>query len=312
MSPPADIPTITPTDEPSSRPDSDVPRLADLIVRAGRIYAMDERRATFRSLAVRDGRIVAVSEKSDGLDALASSGTSVLNDSELTVLPAFFDVHEHLLDSARNLGGVRLEDARSIPALVALISERARRTPDREWVQTSNGWNESNLAERRLPTAEELDEATSTHPVLAPRGGHVSVTNTLGLKQLGITSATPDPPGGTIGRLGDGTPNGVLEGSAAQKIKALVPPPPLQESVQDLADACRIYAALGVGSVREALLLADAGRCTSRPGSRDGCRSAACRCCWLTRAGRRSSGWRSSTGCAFGAGSEMTGCACGG
>jgi predicted amidohydrolase YtcJ len=257
MSRSADIPTVTPTDEPSSRPDSDVPRLADRIVKAGRIYAMDERRATFRSLAVRDGRIVAVSEESDGLDALASSGTSVLDDPELTVLPAFFDVHEHLLDSARNLGRVRLEDARSIAELVALISERAQRTPEGEWVQTSNGWNESNLAEGRLPTAVELDEATSSHPVLAPRGGHVSVTNTLGLKQLGITSGTSDPPGGTIGRLDDRTPNGVLEGSAAQKIKGLVPPPPLQESVQDLTDACKIYAALGVGSVREALLLAD-------------------------------------------------------
>jgi hypothetical protein len=106
MSRSADIRTITPTDEPSSRPDSDVPRLADLIVKAGCIYAMDERRATFRSLAVSDGRIVAVSEESDGLDALASPGTSVLDDSELTVLPAFFDVHEHLLDSARNLGRV--------------------------------------------------------------------------------------------------------------------------------------------------------------------------------------------------------------
>jgi predicted amidohydrolase YtcJ len=32
--------------------------LTDLIVKAGRIYAMDERRATFRSLAVRDGWIL--------------------------------------------------------------------------------------------------------------------------------------------------------------------------------------------------------------------------------------------------------------
>jgi predicted amidohydrolase YtcJ len=241
----------------STRPNSDSPRLADLIIKAGRIYAIDERRSTFRSLAVREGRIVAASDEPDGLDALASSETAVLEDPELTVLPAFFDIHEHLLDSARNLGRVRLENARSMAELVAMIAERAQRIPEGEWVQTSNGWNESNLAEGRLPTADELDQATRTHPVLAPRGGHVSITNTLGLEKLGITSETPAPPGGTIGRLDDGTPNGLLEGSAAQMIKALVPPPPPEESVQNLTDACGIYAALGVGSVREALLLTD-------------------------------------------------------
>ena len=130
----------------TSKSDGDGPRLADLIVKAGRVYAVDERRSTFRSFAVRDGWIVAASEEPDGLDDLASSGTSVLDDRGLTVLPAFFDIHEHLLDSARNLARIRAEDARSIDELVAMIRERAERTPDGEWIQTSNGWNESNLA----------------------------------------------------------------------------------------------------------------------------------------------------------------------
>jgi predicted amidohydrolase YtcJ len=90
--------------------------------------------------------------------------------------------------------------------------------------------------------------------VLVPRGGHVCVGNTLALRAAGITPDTPDPPGGTIGRLEDGALSGVLEGWLAQKIKSLVPPPPLEESVADLVDACRTYAALGVGSIREALV----------------------------------------------------------
>jgi predicted amidohydrolase YtcJ len=238
---------------PSGNPGA--PRLADLIVKAGRVYAMNSARDVHAALAVRDGWIVAVSDERDGLDALASDGTRVVDDPELTLLPAFFDIHEHLLDSARNLARVRLEDAQSMDELIALIADRATQTREGEWIQTSNGWNESNLAEKRLPTAAELDHATTDHAVLAPRGGHVSVTNTRGLQLMGITSATPDPPGGTIGHLPDGTPNGVLEGGAAQAIKALVPPPPLAESVDNLAHACAAYAALGVGSIREALLL---------------------------------------------------------
>jgi predicted amidohydrolase YtcJ len=231
------------------------PRLADLIVKAGRVYSMNPGRDVHVALAIRDGWIVAVSDDRDGLDALASEGTRVVDAPDFTLLPAFFDIHEHLLDSARNLARVRLEDAHSIEELIALIRGRAEQTPAGEWIQTSNGWNESNLTEGRLPTAAELDRASTEHPILAPRGGHVSVTNTRGLELMGVTPATPDPPGGTIGHLPDGTPSGVLEGGAAQAIKALVPPPPLAESVDNLADACAIYAALGVGSVREALIL---------------------------------------------------------
>jgi hypothetical protein len=233
----------------------DDPRLADLIVRAGRVYALNERRSVHAAIAVRDGWIVAVSKDRYGLDGLASSSTLVVDDPELTLLPAFFDVHEHLLDSARNLARVPLEKARSMKELIELIRTRAETTPAGQWIQTSNGWNESDLADRRLPTAADLDRATTMHPVLAPRGGHVSVTNTLGLRRMGLTRDSPDPPGGTIGRLPDGTPNGVLEGGAAQAIKALVPPPPLGESVESLVSACAIYASLGVGSIREALLL---------------------------------------------------------
>jgi predicted amidohydrolase YtcJ len=231
------------------------PRLADLIVKAGRVYSMNEGREVHAALAVRDGWIVAVSADRDGLDVLATDGTRVIDDPELTLLPAFFDIHEHLLDSARNLARVRLEDAHSMDELVALIHERAEHTPDGQWIQTSNGWNESNLAEGRLPTAADLDRASTDHPILAPRGGHVSVTNTRGLQLMGVISSTPDPPGGTIGHLPDGAPNGVLEGGAAQAIKALVPPPPLAESVDNLAEACAIYGALGVGAIREALIL---------------------------------------------------------
>jgi predicted amidohydrolase YtcJ len=148
-----------------------VPRLADLIVKAGRVYSMNAGRDVHTALAIRDGWIVAVSDVRDGLDALASEGTQIIDDPGLTLLPAFFDIHEHLLDSARNLARVRLEDAHSIDDLIALIRGRAEQSPEGEWIQTSNGWNESNLTEGRLPTAAELDRASTEHPILAPRGG---------------------------------------------------------------------------------------------------------------------------------------------
>ncbi len=202
-------------------------RLADTVLKVGRVHSFDEGASQYRSLAIRDGVIVGASEQVDGLDALCVPGTKVLDQPELTVMPALFDTHEHLLESARNLGRVPAQDARSLDELIAMIAERAGGASEGEWIQTSMGWSESNLAEQRLPTASELDRASETHPVLVPRGGHVCVANSLALREAGVTSETPDPAGGTIGRLEDGSPSGLLEGRAAQQIKGVAPPPPL-------------------------------------------------------------------------------------
>ncbi|GAA5022348.1 hypothetical protein GCM10023335_54180 [Streptomyces siamensis] len=55
-----------------------------------------------------------------------------------------------------------------------------------------------------MPTATELDQATDRHPVLVKRGGHDDVVNTYGLRLANITEDRPVPPGGVIGRGGDG------------------------------------------------------------------------------------------------------------
>jgi hypothetical protein len=155
------------------------PRLADLIVKAGRVYSMNERRDVFAALAVRDGWIVAASADRDGLDELASEGTQIIDDSELTLLPAFFDIHEHLLDAARNLARVRLEDAHSIDELIALIRERAdqacvrrRRAPCGRCGRRPRAWRSSSpsspASAATLPTSVTTFSRAERSELLAP------------------------------------------------------------------------------------------------------------------------------------------------
>jgi predicted amidohydrolase YtcJ len=172
--------------------------LANHIVKAGCVYALDAERHTFRSLAVPDGWIVAASQDADGLDALADARTHVVDRPDLTVLPAFFDIHEHLLESGRNLARVQAQDAGSIGELIAMLRERAKNAPSGTWVQTTMGWSESNLAERRLPTAAELDQASAEHPILYTRGGHACVANTLALRLANVDKDSPHPAGGVL------------------------------------------------------------------------------------------------------------------
>ena len=231
------------------------PSPADVLIRAAAVHSMQG--ATYRAVAVRGPTIVAVSPDPSGLDHLVGPDTQVVDAGDLTVLPAFADAHEHLLEAARNAVLVPVERARTIDELRELIAAAAATVPSGGWVLTSNAWHESNLAERRPPTLAELDTAVPDQPVLVRRGGHFAVANGEALRRAGIDADTPDPPGGSIGHLPDGSLSGALEGSAVYQVLAAAPRPTAESDVLGLRTASASYAALGVGTIREALINAN-------------------------------------------------------
>jgi predicted amidohydrolase YtcJ len=210
---------------------------ADLVLRVGAAHSMAGTGEVDRAVAVRGTEIVAVSPDPHGLDGLAGAATRVVDDPELTLLPAFCDAHEHLLESAKNTGLVPVAQARSIAEFTGAVGRAATAAAAGQWVQTSIAWHESNLAEGRLPTRAELDAASPDHPVLARRGGHLAVANPAALGAAGITAATPDPPGGAIGHGDDGQLNGVLESAAVYRVLGHVPPLPSEALVEGLRQA---------------------------------------------------------------------------
>jgi predicted amidohydrolase YtcJ len=229
----------------------------DLLIRAGAIYSMAPDRAVHRAIAIRDEWLIAVSDDPHGLDVLATPATRVLENAELTLLPAFFDTHNHLFEAVLNSLLVPVDRARSIAEFVELIRQAASKVPAGQWIRTTNAWNQANLAEQRPPTALELDAATTDHPVFAQRGGHLACVNSRALQLAGITRETADPPGGTIQRLPDGTPSGILEGGAVLLASRLLPPPAFDDQVGAIRTVCQQYNALGIGAVRAPMITAD-------------------------------------------------------
>jgi len=223
---------------------------AHVLVRSRRIYSTSPDGAMLGAIAIRGDSIVAVARESNSLDSLITPTTCVIDDPTLTWLPAFYDTHNHLLEATRNATFVPVNRARTVAELVSLIREQAARTPAGRWIQTSNAWHERKLAEGRLPTAQELDLATRDHPVILRRGGHMAVLNSRGLEASGISAATPDPPGGRLGRLADGTLDGMLEGGA-QYALVHVPPLPIEEQIAGVEQSCRMFTASGIGTVRD-------------------------------------------------------------
>src|SRR6516225_2204974 len=141
------------------------PLRLDYLIKARTIYSMTGK--TYRSVGLRGAEIAAVSAEPDGLDDLAGHSTAVVDAADLTLLPAFADSHEHLMEASRNSLLVPVNQARSVAEFTGMIAEAARDVAPGEWILTSIGWHESNLAENRLPTLAELDAAAPDSPVLA-------------------------------------------------------------------------------------------------------------------------------------------------
>jgi predicted amidohydrolase YtcJ len=161
------------------------------------------------------------------------------------------------MEASRNTLKIAVDRARSVLEFTDMIAAAAQQAGDGEWLLTSMGWHESNLAENRLPSLAELDAAAPDHPLLARRGGHLAVVNSTALLAAGIDAAVPDPPGGKIGRLPDGSRDGVLEGAAVYRVAAFAPTPSTADLANALGAGSAAYAALGVGTIRDALINLD-------------------------------------------------------
>ena len=141
-------------------------------------------------------------------------------------LPGFNDSHLHLLDVGRGLASVDLFGASGPADIAARCAAfvRAHAVPPGQAVY-GNGWNQDLFAgPHTLPTRADLDAAVPDHPLLLDRVcGHIMLCNTAALRAAGITSQTPDPPGGGIDRGPGGEPDGLLRDNAVALVRPLLP-----------------------------------------------------------------------------------------
>ncbi len=110
--------------------------------------------------------------------------------------------------------------------------------------------DDETLAEGRLPTRADLDALVSDRPVLLHRYcGHVAIANTAALDLAGIGPGTADPVGGSLDRDA-GAPNGILRETAVTLVAAALAQQRGSSITPDqLSDAMRGLASLGLTSI---------------------------------------------------------------
>ncbi len=224
---------------------------ADCVL-TGRIYTLDHSRPEVEGVAIRDGKIVYVG---DAREAVRRGGpdaevVDVLGD--WVVLPGFVESHSHPILYGRYLEEVDCRYCSSLDEIVEALRARARITPPGEWV-VGNGYDHTLLKESRHPTRRELDLASVEHPILLRNiTVHNVVANTPALRLAGITSATPAPEGGQIGRDVHGEPDGVLWEWAQGLVQSHLPEAKVGDVRRQLEGAAGEYLSAGVTSVVDA------------------------------------------------------------
>ena len=202
---------------------------ADTIYTGGKILTVNDAQPTAEAVAVRDGRILAVG---DAESVLGHRGKSTENFdlAGRTMAPGFVDSHGHVVMGglqalSANLLAPPDGDVTNIASLQATLSAWAEaNTEVVEQVKMiiGFGYDNAQLAERRHPTRQDLDEVSTEIPIIiVHQSGHLGVANSAALELAGIDATAEAPPGGVIRRDAGGEPNGVLEEYAF--FAALVP-----------------------------------------------------------------------------------------
>jgi predicted amidohydrolase YtcJ len=132
----------------------------DLRLVNGKIVTMDARNSVVSSVTIQNGRF-------DSSGGKLSPCTKTINLHGRTAVPGLIDNHNHIVLLGIRPGyDTRLESAGSIKDVQATIAARAKSVPAGKFITAMGGWNPAQFAEKRLPTLEELDVASSDHPVL--------------------------------------------------------------------------------------------------------------------------------------------------
>ncbi len=197
----------------------------DTILLHGHIITADAKDRIAQALAIRDGRIVRVGSDAE-IAALAGPQTQIVDLKGRTATPGLIDTHAHILGTGLvELYRIQLGDTRSVADMVAAVKARVATTTKGDWV-VGAGWDEGKFPGGRYPTAADLDAVSPDNPVwLENTTGHYGVANSAALKLAAVTAATATPPAGTIERLPDGRPAGVLKETAQDLVTDLIPAP---------------------------------------------------------------------------------------
>jgi predicted amidohydrolase YtcJ len=192
---------------------------ATLILRNGVIATVDSAKPQAEAIAFRGDTIAAVGSN-DEIQRLAGQDTQVVDLAGQFVMPGFIDGHGHFMNLGQSKMNLDLMDVKNWDEIVAMVGAAASRAKPGEWI-LGRGWHQEKWDHKPEPNVEgfplhdALSKASANNPVmLTHASGHAAFVNAKAMEVAGITTRTPNPPGGEILKDKSGRPIGMLRETA--------------------------------------------------------------------------------------------------
>ncbi|MBT5051340.1 MAG: amidohydrolase [Rhodospirillaceae bacterium] len=237
----------------------------------GHVVTLDAKSTEAQAVAVRGSRIIAIGTNGE-LASLAGAESRIIDVEGRAIIPGIIDAHAHMEREGLKSLRLSLTGAKSIADILGRISEAAGKTPKGEWIVTMpvgeppHYYDElETIAERRMPTRQELDKAAPGHPVciMAAFGFWGAppcywALNSQALALNGVTANTK-PAFGTIvieKDPGTGEPTGIIVENSPRPIAPFdilkaVPKFTYEERLAGLKESMRLYNAVGTTGIYE-------------------------------------------------------------
>jgi predicted amidohydrolase YtcJ len=229
---------------------------ADIIIFNGKVSLLDEGNREAEAVAITGNKIILTGTNKEVLK-LRSKQTKLIDAKGNRVIPGLFDSHLHVIRGGRFYNTeLRWDGVSTLKRALEMLKEQSQRTPKDQWVRVVGGWNEYQFSEKRLPTLDEINEATGDVPAFILYLYGKAWLNKAGLKKLGINADSPNPPGGLIEKDNNGDPTGLLvaEPNAFILYSTLAKLPELtnEEKINSTLQYMRELNSLGVTAVMDA------------------------------------------------------------
>lgn len=231
---------------------------ADLLV-VGAISTGDPAAPTAEAMAISGGEIIGIGSSTDLESLIGPSTTTIRPDG--VVIPGLIDPHMHIWTSLFNLDWIDMSHGAcaTFDDVVALVKATARTSPSGQPI-LGKLFDPSLYPGEPALTRAILDQVAPDNPVVVMNASqHFLYANSAALAAAHIDDQTPDPPGGTFGRV-DGRLDGVIgEAPAMTMMIAALPQPTPADIASGITRILSTAASRGVTSLREAATGAIAG-----------------------------------------------------
>jgi predicted amidohydrolase YtcJ len=192
-----------------------------------------------------DGKVLRTIDK---LDNIHLNVQQTVDGNGRTLLPGLIDAHGHVIDAPGGVGlGLALSQldltgTTSLTDMQQRLRDYAATHPEVSWI-VGRGWNQELWAEKRFPTASDLDSIVNDRPVVLERvDGHAYVANSAAMRAAGVTAQTKAPAGGRV-------ENGLFVDNAMDLLDKALPPPTPEQLDEGLAKAQEVLLSYGITGV---------------------------------------------------------------